>query len=235
MIKFTKFLATLIVCVSIINCVSYATENQISVYINDEKIEFAQELYMKNDRVMVPMRKIFEKLDAVVVWDNDTKSITTTKGETSSILAIGIDIMYVNGVAVKLDVAPELVYSTTFVPLRAVSEMFGCEVGWDGILNRVDIYSGISQDSTVYYENFYGVPDFGAVMNIKPTIVIEDNNFNYNITNLENDAEERYRVIMQENGFIYVSGNAYSVYTKGGITVLAGYSNDVFRVIIYKN
>lgn len=233
--KYNRLLIALVMCIYIISCVSYAEGNQISVYLNGKKIEFSQSLYIKNDRVMVPMRKIFEKLDATVVWDNDTQSITATKDGVNSILAIGMDMMYVGGMGVKLDSVPELVYSTTFVPLRAVSEMFGCEVSWNEAINRVDINLSNNHENTLYYDRFDSVPDFGAIIGVEPILIVGDNNFNYNISDIGNGADEIYKTFMENNGFTFVLGNGYAVYTKGNITVLAGYKADIFRVVIHKD
>ena len=108
---------------------------------------------MENDRVMVPMRKIFEELGAAVTWDDDTQSVSAVKGQTTAILAIGLNIMYINGEPNTLDNPPNLVYDTTFVPLRAISEALGCIVEWENDKNRVNITSApLDNSATVFYQ-----------------------------------------------------------------------------------
>ena len=73
---------------------SFAETSNISVYIDNKRVSFQANPYMENDRVMVPMRKIFEELGAAVTWDDDTQSVSAVKGQTTAILAIGLNIMY---------------------------------------------------------------------------------------------------------------------------------------------
>ncbi|MDD6215021.1 MAG: stalk domain-containing protein [Firmicutes bacterium] len=41
--------------------------SEISIYVNGEKIEFDQAPVIKNDRLLVPLRDIFEALNATVI------------------------------------------------------------------------------------------------------------------------------------------------------------------------
>ena len=84
-----------------------------------------------DDRTMVPMRKIFEELDADVTWTEDTQTITAVKGDIEIIMQIGNNEITVNGKSIELDVAPTLVNSRTLVPIRAVSESLNADVQWD--------------------------------------------------------------------------------------------------------
>lgn len=85
-----------------------------------------------NSRTMVPMRKMFEALDAEVNWDSTTNTAIATKGDMSVQISIGSNIMYSNGVPVKIDAPAQLIKSKTFVPVRFISNALGAEVNWDG-------------------------------------------------------------------------------------------------------
>ena len=61
---------------------------------------------------------------ATVTVTYEVKKVTVVK------LTIGQDIMTVNGQAVQLDAAPEIVNGRTFLPLRAIAEIFGATVEW---------------------------------------------------------------------------------------------------------
>lgn len=217
-----------------VHILSFAETNNISVYIDNERISFQTKPYMENDRVMVPMRKIFEKLGATVTWDNDTQSITAVKGQTTAILAIGLNIMYINGEPAALDNTPALVYDTTYVPLRAVSEALGCVVKWENDKNKVVITSGITDNlSTVFYQSYNTVPDFGACLGIEPISVLENGTiYNYPKNGLETGAQEKYRLVMLSNGFNVLEKDNYYIYTKDSLTVMAGYMGDIFRIVI---
>ena len=88
---------------------------------------------------MVPLRAIFEALGASVEWDDSTKTVTSERGDTKVSLTIGEAEIIVNGEAKALDVPGQIVDSRTLVPVRAIAESFGCEVGWDDPTKTVTI------------------------------------------------------------------------------------------------
>ena len=108
-----------------------APDSTISVYINGTKIQFDQPPILDNGRTLVPLRAIFEALGAEVSWDSNTQTVTAIKGSTQISLQIGSTQLYVNGKVTTLDVPAKLINSSTLVPVRAVSEAFGCKVDWD--------------------------------------------------------------------------------------------------------
>lgn len=94
-----------------------------------------------NGRTMVPMRKIFEALDATVTWDNNTQTAKAQKGDMTVEIAIGSNIMYSNGAAVKIDSPALLMRSRTYVPVRFISNALGVKVDWDGTKKIVYLIS----------------------------------------------------------------------------------------------
>lgn len=84
-----------------------------------------------NGRTMVPMRKIFEALNATVTWDNVTQTAKAKKGDMSVEITIGSNIMYSNGAAVEIDSPALLMRSRTYVPVRFISNALGVKVDWD--------------------------------------------------------------------------------------------------------
>ncbi|MDP4180612.1 MAG: stalk domain-containing protein [Bacillota bacterium] len=103
----------------------------IVVTINGTKVEFDVEPQIVNGRTLVPMRKIFEALGAVVQWDSKTKTVTGKKGDRTIILIINKKDANVNGVAKQLDVPATIINGRTLVPVRFISESLGCKVQWD--------------------------------------------------------------------------------------------------------
>ena len=106
-------------------------ETIITVTVNGKKISFDQAPTLENGRTLVPLRAIFEALGAEVLWNDDTQTVTATKGSTEISLQIGSTQMNVNGAIKTLDVPAKLINSRTLVPVRAISEAFGCKVDWD--------------------------------------------------------------------------------------------------------
>ena len=110
------------------------------VYIDGNELTFEKHPITENDRTLVPMRAIFEALEAEVTWDNDTNTATAVKDGTTVSITIDSDVMYKNGEAIQLDAPARLIDDGyTFVPLRAVSETLDCDVQWNEDLQRVDI------------------------------------------------------------------------------------------------
>lgn len=131
----------LVVMISITMIVPVIASGEISVYLDNEKIQFDVAPLLVNGRTMVPMRAIFEKLGAIVYWDNNTRTAIAQKGNTNVSIAIDDTTLYKNGDPITLDVPARLNGGRTLVPLRAVSEAFECDVQWNGDTQTVNIYS----------------------------------------------------------------------------------------------
>lgn len=211
-----------------------ASAEGISVFINGSELSFSAEPYMKNDRVMVPMRIIFESLGASVEWDGDNQRITASGNGNVVILAIGVNTMYADLREVYLDVAPELIGDTTFVPLRAVSEALGCTVSWSDFENRVYIEYNMSAQSADYYSGYEGVPDFGKRFGLSPVSVIDGSIYIYDLNGLEPKADEIYADIMKSEGFTCARSRDFYTFVRGDITVLAGKASGLYRVVLSK-
>jgi hypothetical protein len=113
----------------------------VTVYLNGAELYFDADPVIINQRSMVLMRKIFEAQGADVLWDDNTKTVTSKRGDTEIRLTIGSGTAYVNGTEVQLDAAPFIQGGRTLVPLRFVSESLGADVQWDNDLRRVMITS----------------------------------------------------------------------------------------------
>ena len=94
-----------------------------------------------SDRTMVPMRAIFEALGADVSWDDVSKTAYAHKDDTNVSIAIDDSRIIKNDSEIALDAPARLIDGYTFVPVRAVSEAFGCSVEWDADLRQVVIVS----------------------------------------------------------------------------------------------
>ena len=132
-----------------------ADEN-ITVMLNGQAMDFDVAPIIQNDRVLVPMRAIFEELHCSVDYtDIDGKQIITAKlNENNSIgLVIGSDEMQIHNQKIKLDTAPIIVNDRTLVPLRAVSEAFDYDVNWDEDTKTVTISKEIPKTE---YDILYG-------------------------------------------------------------------------------
>ena len=109
----------------------------ITVFYNGSEISFDQLPYKENDRVLVPMRAIFETLGAEVEWNEAEQSITAVRGTDVIKMQIGSVTITKNGEVIESDTAPRLVGERTFVPLRVIAESLDANVEWVEEENKV--------------------------------------------------------------------------------------------------
>lgn len=113
----------------------------ITVYVDQQKVVFSDQApVIVDDRTLVPMRRIFEAMDAEVTWDEPAQTITSTRGNDVVTMTIGEKQVYKNGqVVYTMDVPAQIMQDRTMVPIRAVAVAFGANVAWDGINYIIDI------------------------------------------------------------------------------------------------
>ncbi len=109
------------------------------VFVNGEKLTVDIYPKIENNRTLVPLRGVFEALDADVLWDDSIKTITATKGDITIRLQIGSNTLYKNGEPIEIDVPAKIENGRTLVPLRAISEALECDIVWDDVDRIVNI------------------------------------------------------------------------------------------------
>ena len=140
-----------------------SAEEEITVEIDGTKLDFDVEPQIIDGCTMVPLRKIFEELGAVVKWDNDTKTVLARKNSKTVNLTIGsYDMQLDKGdtdadgnpitETTALEVPAQVIDDRTLVPARAISEAFGLNVDWDDTVKKVIITSS-SDDDDSWKEN----------------------------------------------------------------------------------
>ena len=105
---------------------------EISVLVDGVNVAFDVPPQILNDRVVVPLRAIFEMMGAEVNWNDETKTVTATKEGVAVVLTVGDLNPTVNGKVVEIDQPGVIVDGRTLAPLRFVAEAFGGTVTWDG-------------------------------------------------------------------------------------------------------
>lgn len=109
---------------------SGAVAQSVGVTLNGQAVTLNPAPQTRAGRVFVPLRGIFERLGASVVYAN---GIINAQGNGRSVsLKIGSNQATVNGASQALDVAPFIIGASTFVPLRFVSQALGATVNYDG-------------------------------------------------------------------------------------------------------
>jgi len=107
-------------------------ERDIVIYVNGKKLQSDQKPLLLAGRTMLPLRAIFEALQASVHWNGVSKTVTARRGNDMVSLTVGEERMQVNGSIRLLDVSARLMNGRTLIPLRAVSEALNAAVEWYG-------------------------------------------------------------------------------------------------------
>ena len=114
---------------------SQTNENEILLYLNSKKAfingkskTLAVAPFTKQDTTLVPLRFVSEELGAKVLWDQKKSEVTVLLDGTKIVLSTNSYYVSVNGSEKRLQVKPEIINGTTFVPLRFVSESLGKKV-----------------------------------------------------------------------------------------------------------
>jgi len=151
-----------------------------------------------NDRTLVPVRVVSEKLGAQVEWREESRTVHIVKGNRSVLLRIDNRLVdYKEGeTAYSLcDVPPQILNSRTFVPLRLVSNALGVAVSWDGTSRTVSIDSGITSELTPFFQVF--------LLNIKPGQVVSsamELQVGFGDVPPEGSAEVRFQLLDPDTG-----------------------------------
>ncbi len=106
-------------------------ETAVRLVVDGVEVQTDVAPVLENDRTLVPIRAVTEALGFEVEWDQETRTATLTKGETTIQLTVGRPEAVVNGEKVALDVAPFIVSDRMMVPVRFVAEEIGLLVDWE--------------------------------------------------------------------------------------------------------
>ena len=112
----------------------------VTVKVDGEALPAQPAPILANGRVLVPLRAVFQALDAKVDYKNST--ITAVRDGQTVVLRPNQTKAQVNGETVTLDEAARLVNGTTYVPLRFVAQALGEKVAWQAASKTVVIGEG---------------------------------------------------------------------------------------------
>ncbi len=106
-----------------------ASAQSVNVTLNGAPVTLNPEPQQRAGRVFVPLRGVFERLGASVVYAGGTINAQGNNHAVS--LHIGSTQATVDGQPQTLDVAPFIIGASTYVPLRFVSQALGATVNYD--------------------------------------------------------------------------------------------------------
>jgi Copper amine oxidase N-terminal domain len=107
------------------------------IYVNGEPTSVSA--IVRNDQMFVPVRGVFEKLNAAVTY-TPPRTVVARKASAELVqLALGSRTATVNGATRPLQTAPFMSGSRIFVPLRLISEAAGAAVAYSATPQAVRI------------------------------------------------------------------------------------------------
>jgi len=109
------------------------------ITLNGELLGFEEMPVREDDRLLVPMRFLFEKMGAEVEWDQDTQTATVLQENDAVAFQINNRSATVNSQAQTMDVPARLINGKTMIPIRFLSENLGYTVEWDEETNMAII------------------------------------------------------------------------------------------------
>lgn len=173
--RFKKFALVGLTCTIISTSAIFAlTDNfdantKIRMQINNEWVD-AENLYIENDRTMVPLDGFIEELGLKAQSDLATNKVKIHDDDLIINLTIGNNIVAVVKIirgeiieeTYNLDAAPKIINNQVFVPIRFIAETLGMQVSWDDALRAVKIeaLSDISIERPIDFE----VLDYQEIM-----------------------------------------------------------------------
>lgn len=143
---------SLIAAVSLAVCgasfTAFGKDEGISLIYDGQEVVFDVQPQMYGDRVMVPVRAVFEMFGAKVKWDDETQTVTAKKKSKTITMTLNSNEITKNDETYTFDTAPIMVDDRILVPIRAVSEVLGLDVQWDDSSDTVVITTPDDEDNT---------------------------------------------------------------------------------------
>lgn len=106
------------------------TGNIYSLKINDEVINTDVPPVIINNRSMVPVRAVFEKLGAGVKWDEKTQKMNISLNNSNIEFKANDTNARVNNKVIKMDAAAKKINNRLMVPVSFMSAQLNVKVGW---------------------------------------------------------------------------------------------------------
>lgn len=205
-----KLLAVLLASVMLF-AVNACAEDEIKVYVDGEIMTFDTPPELINDRTMVPMRAIFEKLGATVSWNDEfMRAEGLFENGKHVMLYIDKNTAYVDGELKILDASPYLKDERTMIPLRFVAEGGGAKVKWEDETQSVYITPSYHTGEFIPFGEYMTIPSpISADRNFELLDYYKENDvsfFKFDLTKVESDVVAKYDEILISRGFKMVKG-----------------------------
>ena len=118
-------------------------QETIMVTVDGNNVVFTDvQPMMREGRVFVPVRGVFEYMQADVKWDEINRHVVAKRGEDTVTLPLGSDKAILNGAEIMMSDKPFMERGRVMVPLRFISETLHSKVTWLESKRLVQIDTG---------------------------------------------------------------------------------------------
>ena len=111
------------------------------------KIKMDVAPYIRDDRIMLPVRYVAEALGFDVEWNSSTRTVVLKNNSTRVEIPVDTNKIIVNGEVYTSDVKPEIKNNRTMLPIANIARALGLKDGkdiiWDSKSKMVTIYRSI--------------------------------------------------------------------------------------------
>lgn len=241
-----KLICIVLTLTFVMTGVALAQEKPITVLIDGEKVEFDAQPKMVNDRVMVPLRAIFERLDAEVLWDPLFERVFINYNENDEIIMyINEEVVFKNGIQVHLDSPAFISESRTYVPLRFIAESLNQSVEWSDSTYTVYIVPEHKGMEYIPFGEFLTIPCPYSVNRNYKTLEYDNTTdvvkATYSLNGESTSDFERYTLIMEACGFNQVKpateDDARIIYYGKGVVITVKLPDEegIFSAELYED
>ena len=107
----------------------------IDIVVDGEMLQLDVKPTIINGRTLVPLRGVFEALNATVDWNKETRQAIIKNNQIEVLMSPDVSAALLNGRIHTLDTASTIINDNMLIPIRFVAESLGHDVDWDP-LNR---------------------------------------------------------------------------------------------------
>lgn len=118
---------------------AFAASTEAKIVVDGEEVKLDVAPFVEDNRVLVPVRGVFENLGLEVGWKQSTKTATIKDDQTTIEMKLGSKSVKVNGKTTTIDKAVTQKNNRLFIPVRFVIENTGGAVTWDQKTKTVGI------------------------------------------------------------------------------------------------
>ena len=140
----------------VLPCQAKAAKVPIDIRVNGEYILTDSEPVIQSGVTYAPLRAIAESLGAEnVSWNEQKKTATVNMGDNNVTVSINSHIAYNNNSPITMNGKAFILNDRTFIPVRAMSSIFGAEVSWDDTYKNVELSkSSVNVDKNMIDRTF---------------------------------------------------------------------------------